>query len=197
MFCRSLFDLLYFFCWLFFFYLRTLITPLVFSNFYWPCYCTFMSMLSFIFVIVCGLFEGKLISAVFFIIVWLYLYCWISLAYICIAGYRLPISVLLDIACLYLYCWISLAYICIHVGDPFIKRGRVEIPLTCLPPSPHIFYIFLCLSQTGLRWWGFSMFNEVRWVVVIRLLKFQNDLIFKQTNNKNKKQQTFKPEDIV
>jgi hypothetical protein len=41
------------------------------------------------------------------------------------------------------------------------------------------------------------MFNEVRWVVVIRLLKFQNDLIFKQTNNKNKKQQTFKPEDIV
>jgi hypothetical protein len=138
MLCRSLFDLLYFFCWLFFFYLRTLITPLVFSNSYWPCYCTFMSMLSFIFVIVCGLFEGKLISAVFFIIVWLYLYCWISLAYNCIAGYRLPISVLLDIACLYLYsCWRS-----------FYQEGEGWDSINMFTPlPPHILYIFVSVPD--------------------------------------------------
>ena len=51
---------------------------------------------------------------------------------------------------------------------------------TCLSVNINI---FLCLSQAGLRWWGFSMFNEVRWVMVIRLLKFQNVLMFKQTKN--------------
>jgi hypothetical protein len=111
-------------------------------------------MLSFIFVVVCGLFEWKQICAGFQIVCLYLYYCWRSnyqgeVVYICIAvgdpiiKGRLFISVLLlEIqfsrgGCLYLYCcWRSnyqgeVVYFCITVGDPIIK-GRLFISVLLL-----------------------------------------------------------------